>query len=67
MLVHRNCPMTRKPVSMEIDVNPVQLSAWEAGELIQNVMPNLSADEREFIMTGMTPEVWEVMFGRGDG
>jgi hypothetical protein len=28
---------------------------------IQDAMPNLSADEREFIMTGMTPADWEKM------
>jgi hypothetical protein len=25
-------------------------------------MPHLSADEREFIMTGITPDVWEELF-----
>ena len=30
----------------------------EGCELIQNAMPNLSADEREFLMTGITPEEW---------
>ena len=33
-----------------------------AGELIQNAFPMLSADEREFIMTGCTPEEWDEMF-----
>lgn len=35
---------------------------WAAGELIQNAFPMLSADEREFIMTGCTPEEWDEMF-----
>jgi hypothetical protein len=26
-------------------------------------MPNLSADDREFLMTGTTPEEWDEMFG----
>jgi hypothetical protein len=29
---------------------------------VQNAMPNLSADEREFIMTGITPTEWDEMF-----
>jgi hypothetical protein len=26
---------------------------------IQNAMPNLSTDDREFLMTGVTPEEWD--------
>lgn len=48
--------------SREIDVSQSQLDRWKAGELIQNVMPHLSADDREFLMTGLTPEDWEEMF-----
>jgi hypothetical protein len=29
---------------------------------VQNAMPNLSADEREFIMSGITPTEWDEMF-----
>lgn len=36
---------------------------WQAGEMIQNAFPNLNADEREFIKTGMTPELWDSLFG----
>jgi len=28
-------------------------------EHIQHIFPNLSANEREFILTGMTPEDWD--------
>lgn len=34
---------------------------WRNGELIQNVWPNLSADDREFIMTGIVD--WEGFLG----
>ena len=33
-------------------------SKWEKGELIQNAFPMLNADEREFLMTGMTVADW---------
>ena len=46
----------------EIGVSQSQLDRWKAGELIQNVMPHLSADDREFLMTGLTPKDWEEMF-----
>lgn len=36
---------------------------WKAGELLQNAFPTLSADEREFVKTGITPQEWEDVFG----
>ena len=45
--------------SMEIDVTEDQLRAWSiGGKMIQEAMPNISPDEREFIKTGITPEEW---------
>ena len=59
MLVERKSPMTGKPVTMEIDVTEEQLADWDSGMLIQKAMPNLTADEREFILTGLTAEEWD--------
>lgn len=39
------------------------LDARANGALIQDAFPFLNADEREFIMTGTTPEKWDAMFG----
>lgn len=36
------------------------------GELIQDVFPNSSADEREMMMTGLHPECWKQAL-RGEG
>jgi hypothetical protein len=33
------------------------------GELIQRAFDYLSSDEREFLMTGITPAEWDKMFG----
>ena len=38
-------------------------NAWKGGVLVQNAFPTLNADEREFIMTGTTPEEWDEMMG----
>jgi len=36
------------------------LKRWRDGELIQHAMPSwLSLDEREFCISGFTPEMWE--------
>tara|TARA_Y100000401_G_C8143361_1_gene135945 strand:+ start:107 stop:265 length:159 start_codon:yes stop_codon:yes gene_type:complete len=39
---------------------------WRSGGgCIQDIMPYLSADEREFLMTGIMPEEWCQAFGEG--
>ena len=40
---------------------------WKRGVMIQDAFPNLNADEREFIMTGITPALWDYVFGSGEG
>jgi|TARA_R100001530_G_C4309621_1_gene152663 hypothetical protein len=45
--------------SMDINVTNAQIEAWRGGVLIQTAMPDLSPDQREFIMTGVTPQEWK--------
>ena len=47
--------------SLDLNVTQDQIDLWEGGMVIQNAMPDLSVDEREFIMTGVTAEEWETM------
>lgn len=63
MQIKRTSPLTGKENVMEIDVTEEQLAAWRGGELIQNAMPQLSADEREFILSGLMPADWDSLFG----
>jgi hypothetical protein len=39
------------------------VSKYKAGALIQEAFPMLSATEREFMITGFTPEEQEAIFG----
>lgn len=50
----------------ELRMTRDQYSAWQAGDYIQNALPQLSPDEREFLLTGATPEEWDVEFFRED-
>ena len=59
MLITKTSMLSGNTSSMNIDVSQDQIDLWQGGSLIQNVMPDLSADEREFIMTGVTPEEWD--------
>lgn len=64
MLITKTSPLTGKTNTMDIPVTEEQLASWEVGgKLIQNAMPDLTAEQREFILTGYTPEDWEAMFG----
>jgi len=49
--------------TMVLDITIDQYDLWQGGELIQKAMPNLTADEREFLMTGITPEEWADICG----
>ncbi len=53
MRVRRSNILTGNTSTMEIDVSPMQIFEWQNGKLIQDAMPNVSAEEREFIMTGI--------------
>lgn len=56
-----------KQHTRDIDVTDEQLRTWRrGGVLIQDAMPQLSADDREFLMTGIIPEEWAEEFGEGD-
>jgi hypothetical protein len=52
---------------MDIDISEEQLAEIENrkpfGRHIQDIIPLTTADEREFIMTGITPEEWKDVFG----
>jgi hypothetical protein len=41
-------------------------ASWQRGRLIQDVFPTLTADEREFLLSGATPEEWDEVFPPGD-
>ena len=49
--------------TMDLPIRQGQLDRWLSGELIQNAMPNLNAEQREFLMTGITPAEWNEAFG----
>ena len=63
MLISKVSDMSNKMHTMDIDVTDEQLQDWREGAAIQDAMPNLTPDEREFIKTGITPKEWDEMFG----
>ena len=43
-----------------------RMNDYENGAKIQDAFDNLNPEEREFIMSGFTPEAWTKMFGSGE-
>jgi hypothetical protein len=47
----------------ELPISYLEYEAWKySGQFIQDYFPNLSADDREFLLTGVTPEEWNELF-----
>lgn len=49
-----------------VGVKPDDYKRWREGEYIQNVMPYLTADEREELMSGTSKEGWDILFKEED-
>lgn len=63
MRITRVSTLTGKTHTREIDCTSWQLKKWEEGALIQNAMPRVSAEDREFVISGITPEEWAQSVG----
>lgn len=63
MLIKRKSVISGVENIRDIPVNPEDMLAWEAGVgNIQDLMPYLNDDDREFILSGITPEEWDNAF-----
>jgi hypothetical protein len=59
MLIKRQSIFSAITRVRDLPITQEQYDAWAGGALIQEAMPHLSADDREFLMTGSTPEEWD--------
>jgi len=62
----KRSPITGKDNTIELDMIQMVFDdcyvAWSEGANIQDAFPMLDSDQREFIMTGLTPEDWSMLF-----
>lgn len=67
MQVVRISKLTGMQHTMELDVTQEQLVRFDNriqnGEYVQTIFPHLGLDEREFILTGITPMEWKLLIG----
>ena len=47
----------------DLTVNIEGFVAWQGGELIQEALPELSADQRELLISGTCGKCWNELFG----
>ncbi len=55
------CVVTGKETSVKVPAPA--LFAYRQGKHIQDAMPTVSKDDREFLMSGISGEGWKQMFG----
>ena len=60
MTIITKCPWCGE--EHEVEVPFEDYLAWQSGESIQVAMPQLSADEREMLISGVCPKCWEKAF-----
>jgi hypothetical protein len=66
MYITRKSQLSGQEHTLNLDVTFEQLHRFEnrkiTGEYVQTIFSNLPAPEREFILTGITPEEWDATF-----
>jgi len=55
------CMHTKKDYS--VFVPAAELYAYRQGKHIQDAMPSVKSEDREFLMSGFSPEGWKALFG----
>lgn len=63
MLIKKRHPFTGVETIRDIDISPEEAQLLEeSNEVIQAILPHLSVEDREFLMTGFTGEDWDAIF-----
>ena len=64
MLVTKRSIMSGLNHTLDLPITQEQLDRYNRGlELVQNIFPNLTPSQREFLMSGTTDEEWKEAFG----
>lgn len=64
MKVQRKSVLDGKIYEMDIDITDKEWELYtQNNQLIQHAFPHLSQDEREFLISGITPQKWQEVFG----
>jgi hypothetical protein len=61
MTITKRCVQTGKNYSVTVDDDA--FFRWVNGELAQRAFPNMNPADREFLISGISPEGWQQIFG----
>lgn len=62
MEITRTSSLTGVERTKDLNISPIQLTLWKNGMLAQRAFPQLSPEDREFIISGCTKEEWDEAF-----
>ena len=66
MKITRKSIITGTIRTMDLPITQERLDEWQKGGLIQDVFPELTSAQREFILTGVTDEEWATFIPKED-
>lgn len=62
MLIERRSLVSGVLRTLDLPITEDQIEMWESGAKVQDAFPNLTPSQREFILTGITDDEWDVAF-----
>jgi hypothetical protein len=57
------CKITKKPVTLVVPLEGF-LDYFDRGVYVQHAFPTLNADDREFLISGVSLEGWTQLYGK---
>ena len=64
MTIQDKCCITGEQYSVTVEAK--DFFGWKNGQLIQQAFPYLTAGDREFLQTRISPKGWEQQFGKDE-
>lgn len=62
MKITRKSRATGKTHTLDLPITDAQIAKYHNGASVQDAFPHLTADQREFIISGTTAEEWDNLF-----
>jgi len=64
ILVERICQVTKREYSFTVPLEKYMV--WRGGESLQDAFPDLNLDYREILISGWTPDEWNLLFNENE-
>tara|TARA_R110000851_G_scaffold210757_1_gene363307 strand:+ start:460 stop:774 length:315 start_codon:yes stop_codon:yes gene_type:complete len=64
--ISRECSVTNEEYSVTVKASDWFLKVYK-DKTVQSIWPDMNSDDREFIISGMTPAEWDSLYGDAYG